>query len=294
MAVVTHNGWAEPFDADGQPGTAFGAFTPALRGFRLQFPWGRDKELVLIQVLAGGHAEDVNPLLSSPGDPPAPVEVQPVNVPDGRLQVALQDGDPSGEEFHYDVSHSVMNVSGARYQIRDAGCVGQCERRLPQSILGGVGPRPPGTQPLIALVGFKLFFLANRQHELDRIGVWFTGDELNVALRDESLGLTDTFAYVVDFVVIPTFGLNVSTGVLRGTARAFETVPLVTPPRANFMLTGWAFNFQPGDREIHDIGVLKSRDAFTVFYGDNGGGEPFDWRISWAHVAPQVFAQAQP
>jgi hypothetical protein len=207
----------------------------------------------------------------------------------------LQDGDPSGEEFGYNISHSLMQIPGARrYQIRDVGCAGACRRELPAELMDGGLPGGGGAlpRPLIALVGFKLFFIANREHELDRVGVWFTGKELNVALRDESVrpGLTDTFGYLVDFVVIPTVGLNVSTGIERGTANGLERVPLPTPSRADFLLTGWAFNFQPGDREILDIGVIRSADAFTVFYADNGGAEAFDWRVEWAHVAPRVFA----
>lgn len=145
-------------------------------------------------------------------------------------------------------------------------------------------------RPLLALVGFKFEFEGARQHELDRVGVWFDGDELNVALRDESVGLTDTFGYLVDFVVIPTIGFNVTKGTLRGTARGLETTPLETPRRAHFALTGWAFNFRPGDRQILDIGVLRGEESLTVFYADNGGGEEFDWRVEWAHVSPMVVA----
>jgi hypothetical protein len=283
MAVVSAQGIAEPFDADGESYAAFGNRIPALRGFRLTYPSGRDREIVLIQVLAGGEAEDLTPNAQN----------QPTDIPDGRLQVRLQDADPSGEEFGYNISHSLMRIAGARrYQIRDVGCAGACRRELPSNVTGGGLPGGGGglSQPLIALVGFRLFFTGNREHELDRVGVWFRDNELNLALRDESVALTDTFGYLVDFVVIPTVGLNVSTGIERGTANGLETVPFPTPTRADFLLTGWAFNFQPGDREILDIGVVRSADAFTVFYADNGGGEAFDWRIEWAHVAPMVFA----
>jgi hypothetical protein len=281
MAVVSAKGTAEPFDADGEPYAVFGSRVPALRSFRLTYPSGRDREIVLIQVLVGGEAEDLTPNAQN----------QPADIPDGRLQVRLQDGDPSGEEFGYNISHSLMRIPGARrYQIRDVGCAGACRRELPAKVMGGGllggGRELPG--PLVALVGFKLFFIGNREHELDRVGVWFTGNELNVALRDESVGLTDTFGYLVDFVVIPTVGLNVTAGTERGTANGLQTVSFITPPRAHFMLTGWAFNFRPGDRQILDIGVIRGEDAFTVFYADDSGGEAFDWRIEWAHVAPIV------
>lgn len=291
MAFVSAQGIATPIpeddepDEDGEPYAAFGNRVPALRGFRLTFPSGRDREIVLIQVLAGGTAQDVSPNAQG----------QPTNFPDGQLHVRLQDADPAGESFGFNVSHSVLRNSGARrYQIRDVGCAGACTRKLPAQVMGGgfPNPAPPGgLKPVIALVGFKLFFTGAREHELDRVGVWFTGDELNLALRDESVGLTDTFGYLVDFVVIPTVGLNVTRGIERGSARGLETVPFPTPSRADFVLTGWAFNFRPGDREILDIGVLRSSNAFTVFYADNGGGEEFDWRVEWAHIAPMVFQE---
>jgi hypothetical protein len=281
MSVVSAQGIAEPFDADGVPYASFGNQIPALRGFRLTYPAGRDRELVLLQVLAGGRAQDLTPN----------AQTQPTSIPDGRLQVILQDDDPSGEEFAYNVSHSLLSIPGARrYQIRDVGCAGACSKELPTEILGGGSPLDGG-QPsprLIALVGFKLFFTGNRAHELDRVGVWFRDKTLHVALRDESVGLADTFGYLVDFVVIPTFGFSASTGIKQGTAKALETVNLPTPSHAHFMLTGWAFNFRPGDREILDIGVLRGKDTFTVFYGDNGGGEEFDWRVEFAHVGPTL------
>ena len=286
MAIVSAQGVAEPFDADGQAYAAFGFRAPALRGFRLTFPGGRDREIVLIQVLAGGEAQDLTPGAQN----------QPAAIPDGRVQVSLQDSDPSGEEFGYNVSHSLMTIPGARrFQIRDVGCAGACRRVLPSTVTGGglPGSGGVGPRPLIALVGFKLFFTGNRQHEIDRIGVWFTGNELNLALQDESVGLTDTFGYLVDFIVIPRGpSLDITTGIERGTATGLETVPFQTPPRAHFVLTGWAFNFRPGDREILDIGVLRGTDSFTVFYGDSGGSEEFDWRVEWAHVEPMVVAPA--
>lgn len=285
MSVVSARNVAGPFSGF-EPYAAFGSRAPALRGFRLTFTGQRDREIVLIQVLPGGAAQDLTP----------GAENAPTTIPDGNLWLSLQDGDPSaGETFGYNVSHSLMTIAGARrFQIRDVGCVGACRRVLPPNVTGGglPGSGGVGPRPLIALVGFKLFFTGNRQHELDRIGVWFTGNELNLALADESVALTDTFGYLVDFIVIPRVGLNVTTGIERGTATGLETVPFPTPSHAHFVLTGWAFNFRPGDREILDIGVLRGTDSFTVFYGDSGGGEQFDWRVEWAHVAPMVVAPA--
>lgn len=272
MAVVTAQGIAEPFDPDGEPYPVFGTRVPALHSFRLTYPAPNDHEIALLQVLAGGDSEDLSPT----------AENQPASVPDGRLQVALQDANPSGEEFSYRVSHSALTFASARrFQIRDVGCVGKCVRQLPLP-----GLPPPAIPPLLALVGFKLFFTGARDHELDRIGVWFRGNELHVAMRDANGD--DTFGYLVDFVAISTIGLNVATGIERGTAKGLQTIPFPTPPRSHFLLRGWAFNFKKDEQEILDLGVIRGDNDFTVFYGDNGGGDSFDWRVEWAHVAPQV------
>jgi hypothetical protein len=114
---------------------------------------------------------------------------------------------------------------------------------------------------------------------LDRVGVWFRGDELHLALRDKNVDKPEPIGYLVDFVAIPTLGLNVTTGIEKGSASGFQTIPFPPPSHAHFLLTGWAFNFQKGDHEILELGVIRSKNDFTVFYSDNGGGDVFDWRV---------------
>jgi len=281
MSVVSHGGIARPYE-EPEPYPAFGDRAAALNGFRLTY-LDSDHEITLIQVLAGGESTDLSPF----------ADLQPSRIPDGRLSVLLQDAGPSGEEFGYYAAHSLLTTPGARrYQIRDVGCVNDCRRQVPSYVL-----RDPFSVPavaggaLLALVGFRMFFPWNRNHNLDRVGVWFEGDYIHVAMRDAGGG--DTFAYLVDFVVIPTAFLNVSTGVERGSgAQAFDThqLPPVGDARTDFVITGWEFNFRQGDHKIFDIGVKRWEDNLSVFYGDYGGGDPFDWRVQWAQVGPQVSA----
>lgn len=280
MAVVSAQGTAVPFTPGGQTYPVFGNLVPAMHSFRLTYPSPHDHEISLIQILVGGDSQDLTPTAA----------LSPANIPDGRLEVTFQDANPSGEEFGYLVSHSVLRVQGARrFQIRDVGCVNECVRALPSAVLSGGLFHPPIEQPLLALVGFKLFFIGGRDRELDRIGVWFRNNELHVALRDRSGG--EPFGYLVDFVVIPGMGLNVDTGVETGTSQTLQTIPFPTPSRADFLLTGWMFNFQGRvDRRILDLGVVRRRDDFTVIYSDASGGENFDWRVEWAHVGPMVLA----
>lgn len=278
MSVVSNSGNARPYDV-AEPYTAFGDRAAALNGFRFTY-LDSDHEITLIQVLAGGESTDLSPFADLPVPP----------IPDGRLRVALQDADPSDEWFHYYVAHSLLTMPGARrYQIRDVGCVNDCRRQVPSYVLRDPFPVQAVGGALLALVGFRMFFTGNRNHNLDRVGVWFEGDYIHVAMRDAGGG--DTFGYLVDFVVIPTALLNVSTGVERGSgAQAFVTHQLPHVGHTDFVITGWEFNFQQGDHKILDIGVYRWEDNLTVFYGDSGGGDPFDWRVQWAQVGPQVFA----
>jgi hypothetical protein len=280
MAVVSHHGVHKPFYPT-EDYSLFGSRTPALHGFRLTH-LGSDHQVVDVGVLAGGNSVDLSPN----ADP----NFLAASVPDGELDVQLQDASASGDDFGYYVAHSTLTVPGARrFQIRDVGCVSACKRTIPSQAFGGRLSPPAIGGYLLALAGFRLFFTGNRNHELDRIGVWFEGHDIHVALRDQSGN--DTFAYLVDFVVIPKLGLNIATGAERGTgAKALDTYALPTPRRSHFLLTGWALNFQNGDHEILDIGVVGSDNGFSVFYGDSGGDEPFDWRVEWAHVGPVVLA----
>jgi hypothetical protein len=120
--------------------------------------------------------------------------------------------------------------------------------------------------------------------------MWFRGDDLHVVLRDQNLNpASDDFSFLVDFVVIPSGpGLTVTRGIERGTAHGAERVHFPTPPPAHFLLTGWAFNFKNGDHHIREIGVDRQQDDFLAIYADRNADDPFDWRVEWAHVAPQV------
>ena len=281
MASVTVDGFAEPFDPDSQPYVVFGSRVPALRSFYLAFdigdPTPADHQINLIQVLSGGESQDLSPT----------ADLNPANIPDGRLDVTLQDDDPKGEEFFYKVSHSLLDSPGVRrFQFRDVGCVGQCVQSLP---IPSLGTSPANLfPPIIALVGFKLFFTGARDHELDRIGVWFRGNDLHVAMRDANGD--DTFGYLVDFVVIPTAGLNVSSGMIRGDARGGRTIGLPGPSNTDFLLTGWEFNFVRGEHEIRELGVLRSGDNVTLLYADKNADDLFRWRVEFAHVGRRVLA----
>jgi hypothetical protein len=281
MAVVTWTGTHTPFGPPEDYAT-FGAKTPALHGFRLTH-LKTDHQLVDIAVRVGGNPVELTPNADEP---------TPIPVLDGDLDVHFQDASPRGDEFGYTVSHSTLSIGARRYQIRDVGCVNECKRTLPPALFGGrLGLPAPSALGgyLLALTGFRMYFTGNRNHEVERIGIWFEGHDLHVALRDHSGN--DTFAYLADFVVIPTAGLTVKTGSGRGTgAQAFETFALKTPPRSHFVIRGWELEYTQGDRELLDIGVLGSDQGFTVFLGDQGGDDLFDWRVDWAHIGTPVFA----
>ncbi|MFT5702564.1 MAG: hypothetical protein ACI8ZB_005487 [Desulforhopalus sp.] len=279
--VVTQSGFAKPFDADGQPYPRFEQNIPALRSFYLAYGVGDstppDRHSALIEILPGGQSEDLSPN----------ADLSPSNIPDGRLHVGLQDKNPGGENFFFETSHALLSIPGARrFQVRDVGSTGLAVRKLSIPKSGPVFP-----SYVFALVGFKLFFTGGRDHHLDRIGVWFRGnDELHVAMRDKNGD--DVFGYLVDFIAIPTplAGFNLSTGIRRGNARGGERISVPRPPNTNFLLTGWAFNFVRSDHHIRDLGVLRRGDNIDLFYGDKNADDLFDWRVEWMHLGQMVLA----
>jgi hypothetical protein len=283
MSVVLAEGFAEPFDADGESYAAFGRRVPALRSFYLGYDVGSahpgDHDLVMVQVLAGGFSEDLTPAAA----------MARANVPDGRLQVALQDANPEGTDFFYRVSHTAVSLPGSRrYQMREVGVVDQDIQPLPAAIFPDAVPNPARPDPIVALSGFKLFFDGNRNHEIDRIGVWIVGRDLHVAMRDANGN--DTFSYLVDFVVIPRIQLNAAFHRVRGTGRGGGQIRMTPPPRSMCLLTGWAFNYQSGDHEVRDIGPDRRGDDVTMFYSDASADDTFDWRLEWWDVSPTVIA----
>lgn len=281
MSVVSSSGITRPFDQDGVPYALFRQRTPALRSFRLTFP--SDREVVLMQVLPGGTSKDLSPT----------ADLGPANFPDGELHLAFQDSSPNppgSNEFQYYVAHSLLSQpQGKRYQLRDVGCQGECSRAIPQEAFNSGRPGHDIGPHVIALTGFKMFFTGNRQHEIARVGVWFKKDRLHVALSDKNRD--DVFAYLVDFVVIPTAGFNVEAKLEEGKgARGYETIQVPTPSHAHFVLTGWDFAFPSGDRELREIGVFRRDDDLTLMFRDDGANEPFDWGVQWAHISPLLVA----
>src|SRR5665811_1476939 len=277
MTIVSASDVTEPF-AGAVPYPSFGRSAAALHGFRMTYTDLRDREIALLQVLVGGQGADLSPAAQAP----------PLVFPDGDLHVALQDRNPSGEDFAYEVSHNLLNIPGSRrFQIRDVGCVGSCVRPLPRRVFG-TGRFGFQTEPyLLALVGFKLYFTGARDRDVKAIGVWLEGSNLHVELRDRTA--TETFGYVVDFVAIPTSLLNSGTTVVEGGGTANDSAEFQLPNRGQPMLSGWRLEFQGDvDEELLDIGARISGNRVNVFFGDQGGGEPFDWKVWVSHVAPQV------
>jgi hypothetical protein len=281
MASVTVDGFAKPFDLDGQDYPVFGSRVPVLRSFYLAYDIGDsspgDHLVNAIEVLAGGQSQDLSPT----------ADLSPANIPDGRLHVTLQDKDPKDEEFFYKVSHSLLDVPGARrFQFRDVGCVERCVQKLP---LPSSGPSPT-FPPLIALVGFKLFFTGNRDHELHQVGVFFVGNDLHVVMRDKEGG--DTFGYLVDFVVIPTANLNVVTGTTRRVVPEPRKISLPIPPGSDFLLRGCQFTFIGGEHELRELGVVRGDDDISVIFADKNADDQFRAQVHWAHVGRKVIAPA--
>jgi len=139
-----------------------------------------------------------------------------------------------------------------------------------------------------------MFFIGQRERELQRVGIWFEGNELHVLMRDQSVGFTDTYGYLVDFVAIPRAGLNIITSTTESSAVGWDRFTHGAHPGTDFVITGWDLQFLNGDHEISAIGVDRRPDfgsnEFQVLFSDKNVDDPFMWRVNWAHVGPMVLA----
>jgi hypothetical protein len=234
-----------------------------------------------LRLLPGGASEDLTPAAAFP----------PADLGDGMLWVGFQDRTPTGDEFGYRVSHSLIDLPGIkRFQFRTVGVLDHTEFVLPRSVFS-TSPFFAQEDRILALTGFRLFLSGGRDVEVRAIGVWFEGRSLNVELSNESGSVT--YNCVVDFLSIPTTALNASTEVLTGSGTASNTTAITTLDRAEAFLTGWRFAFREEiDRDLLDIGVLQNENSLTAFFADSGGGETFDWKVWRSQIAPQVLAPA--
>lgn len=280
MSVLNREGFAKGF-VDQQYG-AFAGRVPLLSSFYFGYGVGGpsvDNHLNSIMVLPGGSSQDLTPS----------ADLTPTRVPDGRVQLMYRDKSPRSakDEYFYQITHAFLAATVNRYQIRDVGCRGKCQREI--QLPGSNSPGPVLGPSVLVLCGFKLFFTGNRDHHIDQIQVAIDDEnKLTISFNDKNDD--DVFGYLVDFARISGPGLNISKDEASGTARAGARVPLTRPSHAEFVLRGFNFDFRNKDHHIRDIGVVRKGSRMEVYFGDVNGDDTFDWNVSWAHVGPMVIA----
>lgn len=273
MAVVSSMGFEKGTELD-ETYARFGNRVPMLHGFYFGYgvgdPTPPDNHLTMLMLLPGGEAQDLTPNAARPQ----------LSVPEGRLAASLSDREPDGgsDWYFYRSAHALLTRS-SRFQMRDLGAVGTVERRIPRDRLS------PHSR-LYALTGFKLYFTGGRDHHIDEIGVQISGDVLKVTLNDKNDD--DVFGYLVDFVSIPQAGMNIDTGRSSGVAKGADRTELQAPPRAEFGITGFHFDYTTKDHHIRDVGVLRNDRYLDVYFGDKNGDDRFRWSVDWVHVSPRV------
>jgi hypothetical protein len=283
MSTISAEGFAQGFEERAY-GPIIRGSIPVLNSFYFGYGVGGppvDNHLNSVMVLPGGPSRDLTP----------GADLNPADVDAGRMQVMLRDEDPRDveDEYFYRVSHALLQRSATRFQMRDVGCVGTCNRKipLPTSPIGGAAHGPS----VLALCGFKLFFTGSRDHEIDQLQVMLDDQNgLTVGFNDKRDN--DVFAYVVDFARITGPGINIAKGQSSGTARGGDRVTVPRPSQTDLVLRGFSFDFKSGDHHLRDIGVNRVGNRLEVFFGDVNGDDVFDWVVRWAHVGPQVFAPA--
>jgi hypothetical protein len=248
---------------------------PLLNTFYFSFRNGNsrtDHHIAAIRVLPGGSSIDLSPSAQAPHHV----------VPNNRIELMYQDKNPD-DTFAYRISHrSPLLTTGQRFQIRDVGCKGVCERRL---------PTPPGgaENSVFALVGFYVFFTGGRDHHVDEIAVFEENGVLTVKLNDKKND--DVFGYMIDYTWLRPGTQRILEREIRDVYRdgGGAAIPLPATSRTR-AISGFSFNYLSKDHHLGEIGVVFDPERLQVFYGDKNGDDDVRWRLKWVEIGPQVLA----
>lgn len=263
-------GFGRGFITPGYGGIAVQRGVPLLQTFYFRFDRGNDPidhHINAILVLPSGRAQDLSPN----ADLPRPT------VARGRIGLMFQDKSKN-DRYFYRVAHTAPLNPGPerRFSLRDVGCVGQCQRRL---------PRPPVEGSVFVLVGFELFFTGDRDHHVDQVAVFERNGTLTVKLRDKKPD--DVFGYLVEYAWLAPSQVR-RTGTASGEAAGGERARI---PAGRAVIRGFQFNYRSKDHHLREIGVLNvSSSRLEVFFGDKNGDDRFQWAVDWALLAPPVLA----
>ena len=234
---------------------------------------GTDHHIAAIRVFPGGPSTDVSPNAQAPH----------LVIPRNRIELMYQDKNPD-DRFFYNVSHGSTPFANAqRFQIRDVGCRGKCERRL---------PTPPGgfNNKVFALSGFYVFFTGGRDHHVDKIEVFEEDGVLTVSLNDKNDD--DVFGYMVDYVWLDSRTTRIIERQAGGTyTDGGGAATTLTATNAMRVISGFSFNYLSKDHHLRDIGVRFDPERLSVFYGDKNGDDDVRWRVKWAEIGGQVIFQ---
>ncbi len=232
-----------------------------------------DNHLNEIRVLPGGVSED---LASNP-------DVNPAQVANGKIELNYADDTPTGprDRYFYKMAHhSLLNGRVRRFQFRDVGGTGKIEQMLPPPPSSG-----PGNpfESIFALVGFRMFYTGDRDHEIDAIGVYEDNRKLTVEFNDKNDD--DVFGYVVDYAWVQRRPpLNIQLGEESGTNKIGARVEL---PAGQKVIRGFRFDFRSGDHDLMDIGVVTGNRRLEVFFSDRESDKSFNWMVRWANIGTQ-------
>lgn len=227
-----------------------------------------DNHLNIVRVMPPGSKRDLSPNAQLPLD----------IVENGKIDLGFADEAPISEEdnYFYKVAHSLY--AGQRFQIRDVGCRGTCERIIPL-------PDKDSENSVFALVGFQVYFTGQRDHHIDEIAVFEDDGKLVIKFNDKNDD--DVFGYLVDFAMISTNSQRLQTGEAKGEARGGAWISL---PGNDKVICGFHFDYKSRDHHIREIGVLSNPDDFEVYFGDKNGDDPFTYTVKWAKVSSVAVA----
>jgi hypothetical protein len=229
-----------------------------------------DNHLNIVRMMPPGSKQDLSPSAQ------LPLSV----VENGKIALEFADRklDDEKDNYFYKVAHDLYD--GRRYQIRDVGCIGTCERVIPLS-------EKDFASSIFALVGFQVYFTGGRDHQIDEIAIFEDNSNLVVKFNDRNDD--DVFGYIVDFAMVSTTGQRVQTGEFSGESRGGARIPL---SGENKVIRGFHFDYKFRDHHLREMGVLSNPDNLEVYFGDQNGDDPFKYTVKWAQVTSDFIGSA--
>ena len=188
----------------------------------------------------------------------------------GTLDAVLVDDQPQSPFGKFNWEARYAETSTGEPQRAAGYCArGQCTQLI----------RVPDGKSFV-LSGFYFRF-RNGDHHLRKLEIFETKGFLMVTCADKKPD--DPYSWIVYYALVDSSSLR--SDFISGSAKGSTTRQLprrVASAGAEAVLTGFSFEFNEGDHEIREIGVILESGNALIKFNDKNDDDPFDYFVRYA------------